>query len=49
MSTISLFLRSVDLSKLTDKTVELAGEDPNQFFLEAVNELQGEEKTNFFK
>lgn len=42
-------LRSVDLSKLTDKTVELAGEDPNQFFLEAVNELQGEEKNELLQ
>ena len=42
-------LRSVDLAKLTDKTIELAGQDPNQFFLEAVNELQGEEKNELLQ
>lgn len=42
-------LRSVDLSKLTDETISLAGSDPNQFFLQAVEELQKEKKNELLQ
>lgn len=41
-------LRDLDLSALTDATIALAGQDPNRFFISAVEELGGNNEDELF-